>query len=187
MNIAWYLGFGWKTIFLLLLLGAASYYVSEGWLYWVLYAGFALAAAYAVTRFRLYKREPWRRIHQHGVEILAKIVRNGSEIDKPDAHMLCGQLAEVLFSHNAESPIPSELLTEAGRKSYYRELVEAYPVVFMQSIPKEKQAEAQASILKDIDASEFGPDIVIAVTIERRYGRLEASRYLLALASGYAK
>ena len=187
MNIAWYLGFGWKTIIPLTMLGAASYYVAEGWLYWLLYAGFALVAAYAVTRFRLYKREPWRRIHQRGVEILANLIKAGADTGKPNADKLCGKLAEGLFSHNTEAAISDDSLTDAGRKSYYRELVEAYPVVFMQDIPPEKQSVAQTSMIKDIEASEFGPDIVIAVAIEKMYGRLEAARYLLAMASGRIK
>jgi hypothetical protein len=187
MNIAWYLGFGWKTIVPLLILGAASYYVAEGWLYWLLYAGFALVAAYAVTRFRLYKREPWRRIHQRSAEILANLIKSGADTSKPNVNNLCRQLTEGLFPHNTQTIISDDILTEAGRKSYFRELVEAYPVVFMQNIPPEKQSEAQTSIIKDIDASEFGPDIVIAVAVENQYGRLEAARYLLALASGYVK
>ena len=37
---------------------------------------------------------------------------------------------------------------------------------------------------RDIEASELGPDIVIAKAIERKHSRLEAANYLQALLLG---
>lgn len=189
MNFTWYFGFGWKTIIALALLGAASRQFAEGWLYWLVYGMFALTAAYAVTRFRLYKREPWRRVHHRGFEIIRSLINAdaNSADGRRDPQLLTRKLAQALLGDHAAAALPAAVFTETGRKEYYRQLVADFPLVFMQNLPIEKQAEAQGNILQDIEASEFGPDIVIAAVIEKQYGRLEAARYLLAMASGYIK
>lgn len=189
MNFSWYLGFGWKTILLILALGIAIRKVKEGWEYWLLYTLLALIGAYALTRFRLYKREPWRRIHHRSFEIISEFVKsNANNTDgKRDPKLLAKMLAEALLGEHEDAVLNSGILTDTGRKEYYQKLVEDFPIVFTQNIPPEKQAEAKCNILKDIEASEFGPDIVIAAVAEKQYGRLEAARYLLALASGYIK
>ncbi|MCX7779469.1 MAG: hypothetical protein N2491_00980 [Negativicutes bacterium] len=189
MNFSWYLGFGWGSIILFALFGAGAYYYAEGWLHWLFYAFFAVVAAYMLTRFRLYRSEPWRRVHQRAAIILSDLIKqDGNGKHKPDRIAISRQLAEKLLGSCAAAAINENgTLTDAGRKAYYRELADTYSIVFTRNLPEEKHPEAIKSIMKDIEASEFGPDIVIAVAIEKQYGRLEAARYLLAMASGYAK
>jgi hypothetical protein len=71
-----------------------------------------------------------------------------------------------------------------GRKDYYRELVDAYPQVYLKGIGEDRHPAVLEVVRRDIEASELGPDIVIAKVIERRHDRREAANYLQALLLG---
>ena len=42
-------------------------------------------------------------------------------------------------------------------------------------------------VRRDIEASELGPDVLIAMAVERQHGRLEAANYLHALLLGQVR
>lgn len=183
MNIGWKLGFGWPAVLLAAAAGAGSYYFADGWLHWGLYFLFAVTVAFMLVKYRLYLREPWRRVHAQGMDIFRELTKAeaaaaGQEGRPLDMAKVCGQLASRLEA------AAGDRLADAGRKAYYRELVETYPAFFTKAVAPEKRAEALGLVLKDIEASRLGPDIVVAVAVEGRYGQMEAARYLLALASG---
>jgi hypothetical protein len=190
MNIAWQFGFGWPAVLLAAIFGAGSYYISEGWLHWLLYLLFAATGAYMFVKFRLYSREPWRRVHARGMDTFAELTRaEAAAADKEgrplDMARVCGQLAANLeVPLTGWGPTGGDVLTDETRKAYYRELAETFPAMFTKAVADDKKDAALKSVLKDIDASKLGPDIVIAVAIDKRYGQPEAARFLLALASG---
>ena len=192
MNEAsYYLGFGWIPLTSCLLLGFATYYYSDGWLHWVLYFLFVIMLAYMATKFRLYSREPWRRVHSRGVGVYKQVWQSEDERARKegrefDAGRLYSEFAQNLSvtSEDLQANNGGSLLDDPERKAYYYRLVEEYPVVFTQRIKPEFHAEAIERIKKDINVSELGPDIIIAVAIAKTYSRLEAARYLLALATG---
>lgn len=189
MNIRWYCGFGWPAVAFCLAFGAASYYFT-GWLHWVFYALFVIILAYMVAKGRLYWGEPWRRVHRQGMDIFRSLTKAEAAAAEREGRPLdmarvCGRLAERLqVPLTGWGPTGGDVLTDAARKAYYRELAETFPAMFTKAVATEKKEEALALVLKDIEASELGPDIAIAVAIEQRYGQLEAARFLLALASG---
>lgn len=188
MNISWYFGFGYKPV--LLSLGAcfAIYYYFEGWIYWVLYAVLVVTLAYMIIRLRLYWREPWHRMHDRSVLIVKELIK-GEHVAETAAERnmrVCRELAGRLMKSSAAVEfLKSGLLTDNERKKYYRQLVECYPAMFTKNINPEKREEALKNLLKDIEASNLDPKIVITFAIEKKYGGQEAARYLFAIASGY--
>jgi hypothetical protein len=191
MNLApWHLGFHWQLAIFSLACGIASYYYPEGWIHWLAYVLFVITVVYMLTKFRLYKQNLWRRKHAQGTQIFAKLAREelaAAKKEQRDVNIppLYVRLATNLLApeHSTEF-CNSDLLTESGRKEYYQRLVDAYPIVFTSKVKPEYHEQALASIREDIEASQYGHDIVIAVAIEKAYGPVEATRYLLAMASG---
>lgn len=190
MNFSWYLGFGWTAAFLCAAFGLASYYFATGWIHWLFYTLFVITAAYIIIKARLYWKEPWHRINARGLSLFYNIVdRQAATASKenwePNTVELCGELARQLLGETAGGELAkSELFADAGRKEYYRQLVETNSQMFTKKVRPQQRAEALNRIYQDIEASELGPDIVIAVAVEKKYGRLEVTRYFLALISG---
>lgn len=190
MNIAWYLGFGWTAVAVCAAFGLASWYFATGWAHWLWYALFVITAAYMIIKGRLYWKEPWHRVNARGLSLYHKILARAAESApqegwEPDTAALCGELARELLGEQAGGELAgSELFADTGRKAYYRQLVETNPQLFTRRFQPEQRAGALQRIFQDIEASELGPDIVIAAAVEKKYGRLEATRYFLALVSG---
>lgn len=187
---SWYLGFNWIFILFTIACGLASYYYTSGWTHWISYGLFVISLIYMLTKFRLYQREPWRRKHAQGMGIFGKLARQELAAAKKEKRNviippLYEQLAKDLLGPDTDSQgCIAGRLTDVSRRAYYHRLVDAYPAVFTGRVKPEYHAQALDSIRKDIDASEMGPDIVIAFAIEKEYGTAEAARYLLAIASG---
>lgn len=186
MRISWYFGFGWLSI---LTVAACAVGISRlgDPLAWALYVPFLLVALYMTVRFRLYNAQPWRRVHARAMIAYAKLA--GDEYDAArkegrefDIKVPCRGLAEHL-SGNGPSDDVDALLGE-GRKQYYKDLLEAHPQVFLKGIGENRRAAILDGVRRDIDASELGPDILIAKAIERSHGKLEAANYLHALLLG---
>lgn len=78
-------------------------------------------------------------------------------------------------------------MADTGRKTYYLELAINHQQVFLKNEKPGKYAAVMEGIRKDVDASERGPDIVIAKAIERLHGPEESARYLRALLLGKVK
>lgn len=192
MNLApWHLGFHWQLAIFSLLCGVVSYYYPEGWIHWLAYALFVISAIYMLTKFRLYKQEPWRRKHAQGMDIFARIARNELKAVKQEQRNinlppLYEQLAKELLHEHYGVFSKGDLLTDSGRKRYYHRLVDTYPVIFLSKVKAEYHAQAMENIRKDIESSASGPDVVITIAIEKEYGEIEAARYLLAMACGQA-
>lgn len=188
MNFSWYLGFGWTAPLLCTASGLASYYFSDGWLHWMLYVLFVTTAAYILIKIRLYWKEPWHRVNARALRLYRHMAGRQAAAHEdwnPNPAELCGELARQLLGEQAGCElVHSELFADAGRKEYYRQLVEANSPLFTARVKPEQRAEALGRIFQDIEASELGPDIVIAIAVEKKYGRLEAARYFLALVSG---
>lgn len=190
MNLAWQFGFGWPAVLLAAAFGAGSYYIADGWLHWVLYFLFAATGAYIFVKYRLYSREPWRRLHARGMDTFAELTKAeeaaaGREGRPLDMAKVCGQLAVCLqVPLTGWGPDDGDILADSARKAYYRELAATFPAMFAKAVAAEKKSEALGLVLKDIEESRLGPDIVIAVAIEKQYGQPESARYLLALVSG---
>jgi hypothetical protein len=54
----------------------------------------------------------------------------------------------------------------------------------VKGLDPQRHADVLAGVQRDIQASEMGPDILIAREIERRHSKLEAAHYLQALLLG---
>ena len=187
MHIAWYLGFGWRAIALFVLFGALSYRFAEGGVHWLLYSLFALVAAFMATNLRLYWREPWRRIHRKGMGTFIALLQRENRLAERDFPLLYLQMGKSLLGAAGPAVLEQGLLTEAGMRAYYRQLVADFPAVFTHGLPEDRHEQALLNMKQDIDATEVGPEVVVAVAIERRYGPREAARYLLALARGLTR
>jgi hypothetical protein len=94
----------------------------------------------------------------------------------------CRALAADLLPGSGNEEI--EALLGNGRKDYYRELVDAYPQVYLKGIGEDRHPAVLEVVRRDIEASELGPDIVIAKVVERKHDRREAANYLQALLLG---
>ena len=184
MRIAWYFGFGWLSILTVVACGVAINRLS-GPLAWLLYIPFLIVALYMTVRFRLFNAERWRRVHARAMIDYGKLA--GREYDAAkkegrgfDVLLPCRALAEQMLGRGEAL---DDLLGE-GRKTYYRALAADYPQTFVQGVAEERHAAVLDGVRRDIDASELGPDIVIAKAIERAHDRREAANYLHALLLG---
>ena len=187
LRIAWYLGFGWGTVAAFIACGAAINLVDDGWLRWALYVPFVLLGVHMSIRLRTFNTQRWRRVH--GRAMITYSQRAVAEYDAAkrenrefDVAVPCRQLAAALFGASSAAELAP--LLDAGRKAYYHELLEAHPQVFLDGIDAARQTTVMDSVRDDIEASQLGPDIVIAKAIERKHNRLEAARYLHALLLG---
>ena len=191
MNIAWYLGFGWKLIVPAVVFGIASYYFREGWIYWTCYILFVIIVICMLTRLRVYVRQPWRRLHHKSVMIISDIVKKdefSGETVEDRTIQICQKLASLLLKPQDYVEFRErQLLTDGERKRYYKQLAENYPAVFFKNIQREKHDEAFKDLCKDIEASVLDPKVVTAYAVEKKYGGWEAARYFFAIASGYVK
>lgn len=186
MRISWYFGFGWLSVATVV---ACAFGISrlEPPIAWALYVPFLVVALYMTVRFRLYTTEPWRRVHGRAMmaygQLAAKEYDAAKEGGRPfDVKVPCRGLAEQLFGRSPAGEL--DALLADGRKQYYGGLVEAYPQVFLEGVGEERREAVLDGVRRDIDASELGPDILIARAIERSHGRREAANYLRALLLG---
>lgn len=186
MRISWYFGFGWLSI-LTVAACAAGINRLGGAISWALYVPFLIVALYMTVRFRLYNTEPWRRVHARAMIAYAKLAEQEYDVARKegrdfDIRVPCSHLAGRLFGQSAAGETDS--LVGDGRKRYYRNLVEAYPLAFLKGIGEDRRAAVLEGVRRDIDASELGPDILIARAIERKHDQREAANYLQALLLG---
>jgi hypothetical protein len=186
MRISWYFGFGWLSIATVV---ACAVGISRmgGPIAWALYVPFLIVALYMTVRFRLYNTQPWRRVHGRAIIAYGKLAEREYDAAKQqgrefDIKAPCRGLAENLFGNGRTDEV--DALLGEGRKQYYRDLVEACPQVFLKGVGEERRAAVLDGVRRDIDASELGPDILIAKAIERKHGQREAARYLQALLLG---
>lgn len=186
MQISWFLGFGWLTIVAFVASGVGIN-LSEGLLRWALYVPFLLLGLHMSIRYRSFSTQPWRRQHAkamltYGKLALQEYAAAKRENREFDVHKPCQALADKVFGPDkARQWAP---LLDAGRTSYYCNLVDSYPQVFVGGVAPERRESVLAGIRRDIGASELGPDIVIAKKMELELGGLEAARYLQALLLG---
>lgn len=186
MRIAWYLGFGWPSIAVVVALGAAIVQV-RGTYAWLLYLPFLAVALYMTARLRLFNTQPWRRIHAKAMLAYAPLA--GQAYDEAraqgrdyDARQACRQLGLHLFG--ADQAAEVDRLLGEGRPAHFQRLVDTHPQVFVTGVAPERHAAVLEGIRTDIAASEPGPDVLIARQIEQQAGSLEAARYFHALLLG---
>lgn len=189
LRISWFFGFGWPALLALIACGVGINMI-PGYVGLALYVPFIILGIYMTVRFRLYTMEAWRRVHSKAMIAYGRLA--GAEYDaakrdgRPfDASVPCRGLADVLFGvpHGADI----DALIGDGRKAYYRSLVDAFPQVFVQGIASDKERAVLDGVRRDIDASELGPDVLIARAIEQKRGKLEAAKYLHKLLLGQVR
>lgn len=186
VNISWFLGFGWLTIAGFVASGVAIN-LSEGWLRWVLYVPFLLLGLHMSIRFRSFRTQPWRRQHAKAMQSYGPLAASEYAAAKKedrdfDVSTPCRALAQKMFGQAKATQL--EPLLGTGRKAYYNNLVDSYAQAFVGGVAPERRDVVLAGIRRDIEASELGPDILIAKRIELEQGGLEAARYLQALLLG---
>jgi len=185
-RISWYLGFGWVSIFMVLITGLGIN-LFKAPISWLLYVPFLVVAIYMTVRFRLFTMHPWRRAHARAM------MRFGPFADKEyqaaqkegrsyDIKVPCRELLGAMYGQDDDDA--ARLLTDNGRKQYYKGLVKDFPDIFLKSFAAAAPDTVFAKINQDIDGSELGPDVLIARDIELRYSRKEAATYLQSLMLG---
>jgi len=189
LQVAWYLGFGWLAIATLVISGVAINRL-DGWARWAFYVPFLIAGLHMSIRFRSFASQPWRRVHSKAMlaygELAAREYAAAKKENREfDIGIPCRGLAVQMFGNDRARQYAG--LLEDGRKAYYNTLVDSYPQVFVERIKAERHAITLDGVRRDIEASELGPDILIAKTIELKHNGLEAARYLQALLLGVVR
>jgi hypothetical protein len=186
MRIAWYLGFGWVAIAAIVACGIGIN-LTEGWVRWALYIPFLLLGLHMSIRFRSYSTQPWRRLHSRAMIDYGNLAAQEYDTARKekrdfDVRIPCRALAEQVFGQDQAQEFGP--LMEEASKAYYNNLVESYPHVFVEGANPDSHRKLLEGVHRDIDASQLGPDIVIAKAIELKHNGLEAARYLQALLLG---
>jgi hypothetical protein len=189
MRVAWYFGFGWAAIATLVVSGVAINRL-DGWARWACYVPFLIAGLHMTIRFRSFSTNPWRRVHSKAMLAYGELATQEYAAAKEgnrefDIGIPCRGLAVLMFGEDRARQLAA--LLEGGRKDYYNNLVASYPQVFVEGIKAERHEITLAGVRRDIDASQLGPDILIAKAIELEHGGLEAARYLRALLLGLVR
>ena len=189
MRISCYLGFGWISIVALLACGVGIN-LTEGWVRWILYVPFLLLGLHMSIRFRSFSTQAWRRVHsqamrRYGKLAVAEYAAAKKENRDFDIGIPCRALSVMMFGR-AKAEAFSALLN-GGRKAYYSALLESYPQVFVERVKAERHKLTLEGVRRDIEASQLGPDILIAKGIELKHNGLEAARYLQALLLGMVR
>ena len=154
---------------------------------WALYVPFLIVALYMTVRFRLYNTEPWRRVHARAMIAYGKLAEQEYEAARKegrefDIKVPCRGLAEHLLR-----PEPGRRdRRPAGRrqKAVLPGPGRGVPAGFLKGVGEDRRDAVLDGVRRDIEASELGPDIVIAKAIERKHNRREAANYLQALLLG---
>lgn len=186
MRVAWYLGFGWAAMATLVASGVAINQM-DGWARWAFYVPFLLAGLHMSIRFRSFSTQPWRRVHSRAMLSYGELATREYAAAKKenrdfDVSIPCQALAEQMFGQNRADEFG--VLLGEKRKAYYNNLAASYPQVFVNGVKPERHGVVLEGVQRDIEASQLGPDIVIAKAIELGIGGLEAARYLHALLLG---
>ena len=186
MRIAWFFGFGWLSVFTVVASGVGINLLS-GPITWVLYVPFMIVAIYMTVRFRLYNAQPWRRVHSRAMIAYGQFAEQEYDAAKNenrefDIKAPCQRLAEYLFAQSKTDE--SALLLDANRKNHYKKLVAAYPHIFLLGVTPDRHQAVLDGLIRDIEASKLGPDILIARAIEIKHNQREAANYLHALLLG---
>lgn len=189
MRVAWYLGFGWAAIATLLASGVAINRL-DGWARWAFYVPFLLAGLHMSIRFRSFSSQRWRRVHSkamlaYGELAMQEYAAARKENREFDISIPCHGLALLMFGEARARQFAGLLAGE--RTAYYNNLVVSYPQVFVEGIKAERHQITLEGVHRDIEASQLGPDIVIAKGIELEYNGFEAARYLRALLVGLVR
>ena len=189
LRVAWYLGFGWPAIATLLASGVAINRL-DGWARWAFYVPFLLAGLHMSIRFRSFSTHPWRRVHSKAMLAYGQLATQEFAAAKKenrafDIGIPCRGLAVLMF--DAERARQFASLLDGERKAYYSNLVASYPQVFVEGIKVERHEITLEGVHRDIEASQLGPDILIAKAIELMHGGIEAARYLHALLLGLVR
>jgi len=189
LRVAWYLGFGWPTIAMLIASGVAINHL-DGWPRWAFYVPFLLAGLHMSIRFKSFSSQPWRRVHSkamlaYGPLAAREYAAARTEQRDFDIGVPCRGLAVQLFGEERARHF-APLLAD-GRTDYYEALVDSYPQVFVEGIKAERHEITLSGVRRDIAASELGPDVLIAKAIELKHNGLEAARYLRALLLGLVR
>ncbi|WP_153111428.1 hypothetical protein [Propionivibrio limicola] len=187
MNISWFFGFGWISVLTAVAAGVGINLLS-GPVVWILYIPFLLAALHMTARFKRFNTDRWRRIHARAMLTYRKLAEQEFDAAKNenreyDILTPCRALGEQMFAQTPAVDVAT-LLTDESRKTYYKQLVDAYPNVFVQGIKPERHDAILNGVRSDIDASKLGPDILIAKAIELKHNQGEAANYLHALLLG---
>lgn len=182
MKFAWYLGFGWPSILVVVASGVAINTLS-GDIVWLLYVPFVATAVNMSTRFKLFNRQPWRRLHAKTMMHYAPLAAqefDAARQDKRDfdIRVPCKQLAIKLFAERSEPEI--DALLGPARQDYYRSLVDSCSSVFVAGIDPGRHQAVLDGIRRDIAVSELGPDAVAIQLIERQLGQRAAADYFQA-------
>jgi len=184
--MSWFFGFSWIHVIAFIASGVGITH-SEGWVRWLLYVPFLLLGLHMSIRFRSFSTQPWRRVHAKTMAAYGPLAAQEYETAKKnnrefDVSAPCRVLSEQVFGQD-KSEQWSSLLTQ-GRKAYYKNLVDSYSHVFVEGVAVAQRDKVLAGVRRDVDASQLGPDIVIAKKLELEQGGLEAARYLHALLLG---
>ncbi len=189
MRISWFFGFGWPSV-LTVVVSGVGINLLNGPIVWVLYVPFLVVAVYMTVRFRLYNAQRWRRVHGKAMIAYGQLAEREYDAAKLesrefDINVPCRGLAVQLFAERSAEE--SALLLDENRKKYYKEVVRNYPQVFLTGVKAERHDEIIEGVIRDIDASKLGPDILIARAIEFKHGRYESANYLQALLLGHVR
>lgn len=186
MRVAWYLGFGWPSIALLFVSGTGINLLS-GPMSQACYVPFLIVAFYMTVRFRLFSRQPWRRVHSRAMSVYGRLAGREYETAKRegrdyDVSRPCRELASALFG--VKAPDVERLQQEGGRICYYKALAEEFSELFVTGVPESRHDAVLDGVRRDIEASRLGPDVLIAREIELKRSRREAAIYLRELMLG---
>ena len=182
MKFAWYLGFGWPSIGVVVASGIGINTLS-GPIVWLLYVPFIATAVHMSTRFKLFNRNPWRRVHAKAMARYAPLAAQAFDEARQNQHdfdigIPCRKLAQALFPERSADEI--EAMIGAARKSYFHQLLDNCAAVFVEGIAPERHQAVLDGIRRDIDNSALGPDAVVIQLIERQLGQRAAADYFQA-------
>lgn len=187
-DLKWRTGFGWGAV-VLLTCSALAAVLFTGPARVLAIAAVILTGAYTVRQYRKWNGRGWRQVHFRAMFAYSGVAGHEHALARQagtdfDIRRACSRLGLRLCGNDERSAVDamlSKLTSEQG--AFLASLVERHAEEVLSGL----SLELRTDIMARLRGIRFGPQLVIASVIERKYGGVEASRYAIALVTGKAE
>lgn len=187
-DLKWKMGFGWGAV-IILALSLCGLFFSHG--VFLIISGILcfISGGYMIFQYRKWNASGWSMIHWRAMLAYATIAgmeaaRAKEEFREFDIVSACRDLGLLICGTEKKDNIEimiSELAAEEG--SYFSNILEETRGEILPGLDKDDFE----TFTEWLSRQKFGPTMVICNVVENTFGKIEAARYVLALASGKAR
>lgn len=181
-RLYWMLGIGWPSvIFLTLIIVLSSF--ANGWVLWFYMIILALFFVLVIYRVYRWNGSPWRRIHFRGMLVFSSLAGKESaesriENREYDIKIPIYRMLHIMsYKHGKE--LAEEIYDdiEVNGSDIYYHILDKH----IRGLRPDLSDFDIIMLLHEASKSAISPYLALACLIEKKYGSMEAAKYVLAL------